>query len=126
MPIGVITNVLAVAIGGIIGTAVGPRISERFKNGLNTIFGICAMTMGVSSIALMENMPAVILSVIVGTCLGFVIHLGERITAGAIYPFCTPTMINDFKACGGVLLLATGFRMIKVKELPIVAGCFFS
>ena len=57
MPIGVITNVLAVVIGGIIGTAVGPRISERFKNGLNTIFGICAMTMGVSSIALMENMP---------------------------------------------------------------------
>ena len=39
--------------------------------------------------------------------------------AGAIYPFCTPTMINDFKACGGVLLLATGFRMIKVKEFPI-------
>lgn len=178
------------------------------------------MTMGVSSIALMENMPAVILSVIVGTCLGFAIHLGDRITAGAmymqrgisrvfgekmmsgsglgkeeyemtlvtvivlfcasgtgiygcivsgmtgdhsillaksildlptalifacalggvvsfiaipqlliflvmfllagvIYPFCTPSMINDFKACGGVLLLATGFRMIKVKEFPI-------
>lgn len=61
MPIGVITNVLAIVIGGIIGTAVGPRISERFKNGLNTIFGICAMTMGVSSIALMENMPAMLL-----------------------------------------------------------------
>ena len=43
------------------------------------------MTMGVSSIALMENMPAVILSVIVGTCLGLVIHLGDRITAGATY-----------------------------------------
>jgi hypothetical protein len=27
-------------------------------------------------------------------------------------------MINDFKACGGVLLLATGFRMIKVKMFP--------
>ena len=220
MPIGVITNVLAVIIGGIIGTAVGPRISERFKNSLNTIFGICAITMGVSSIALMENMPAVILSVIAGTCVGLAIHLGDRITAGAmlmqrgisrifgeklmsgsglskaeyettlvtvivlfcasgtgiygsivsgmtgdhsillaksildlptalifacalggvvsfialpqlvifllmffmagvIYPFCTPSMINDFKACGGVLLLATGFRMIKVKEFPI-------
>lgn len=220
MPIGVITNVLAVIIGGIIGTAVGPRISERFKNSLNTIFGICAMTMGVSSIVMMENMPAVILSVIAGTCVGLAIHLGDRITAGAmlmqrgisrifgeklmpgsglskaeyettlvtvivlfcasgtgiygsivsgmtgdhsillaksildlptalifacalggvvsfiaipqlvifllmffmagvIYPFCTPSMINDFKACGGVLLLATGFRMIKVKEFPI-------
>lgn len=85
MPIGVITNVLAVIIGGLIGAVVGPRMSERLKNGLNTIFGICAMTMGVSSIALMENMPAVILSVIVGTCLGLVLHLGDRITAGATY-----------------------------------------
>lgn len=39
--------------------------------------------------------------------------------AGTIYPYCTPYMINDFKACGGVLLLATGFRMIRVKEFPI-------
>lgn len=28
-------------------------------------------------------------------------------------------MINDFKACGGILLLATGFRMIKVKNFPV-------
>jgi hypothetical protein len=31
----------------------------------------------------------------------------------------TPAMINDFKACGGILILATGFRMIKVKNFPI-------
>lgn len=36
-----------------------------------------------------------------------------------IYPYCTPEMIGDFKACGGVLLLATGFRMMKIKEFPI-------
>ena len=28
-------------------------------------------------------------------------------------------MIGDFRACGGVLLLATGFRMMKVREFPI-------
>ena len=39
--------------------------------------------------------------------------------AKVIFPFCTPEMIGDFKACGGVLLLATGFRMMKVKEFPI-------
>jgi uncharacterized membrane protein YqgA involved in biofilm formation len=27
-------------------------------------------------------------------------------------------MILDFKACGGFLMLATGFRMIKVKMFP--------
>ena len=27
-------------------------------------------------------------------------------------------MINDFKACGGFLMLATGFRMVKLKNFP--------
>lgn len=30
-----------------------------------------------------------------------------------------PYIINDFKACGGCLMIATGFRMIKVKMFPI-------
>ena len=28
-------------------------------------------------------------------------------------------MINDFKAAGGVLLLATGFRMLKLRNFPV-------
>ena len=28
-------------------------------------------------------------------------------------------MIADFKACGGYLMLATGFRMVKLKNFPI-------
>ena len=35
-----------------------------------------------------------------------------------IYPLTTPTMIGDFKACGGFLLIATGFRMSKIREFP--------
>ena len=27
-------------------------------------------------------------------------------------------MINDFKACGGFLMLATGFRMVNIKKFP--------
>lgn len=38
--------------------------------------------------------------------------------AGLIFPLTTPEMIEDFKACGGILMLATGFRMIKVKMFP--------
>ena len=38
--------------------------------------------------------------------------------AGVIYPLTTPAMINDFKACGGIIMLATGFRIIKVKMFP--------
>lgn len=39
--------------------------------------------------------------------------------AGVIFPLTTPEMICDFKACGGVLLIATGFRMAKLKDYPI-------
>ena len=254
MPIGVIINALVVAVGEIVGALAGDKIRESFKENLNTVFGACAMAMGISSVVLMENMPAVVFSVIVGTSIGLAMHLGQRIDraglmmqkgigralsglqragkgqqepagkinaagqtdavgkkdsadstgtvgqtdtagtadssavlvtalvlfcasgtgiygsivagmtgdhsillaksildfatalifactlgivvsliavpqflifmalyllAGAIYPLCTPAMINDFKACGGILLLATGFRMIKVKEFPV-------
>ena len=48
----------------------------------------------------------------------FVIFMILFLLAGVIYPLTTPAMIGDFKACGGILLLATGFRMIKVKMFP--------
>ena len=216
MPIGIIANSLSVVVGGILGALMGGKLSEDFKEKLNMIFGVCAMGMGVSSIVLMENMPAVIFSVILGTIFGLMIHLGDRINkaaagmqkiisrfvknrnseiseedfmstlitvivlfcasgtgiygsmisglngdhsiliaksvldvftalifacilgavvaviaipqfvifmilffmAGIIYPMTTPGMINDFKACGGMLMLATGFRIIKVKMVP--------
>ncbi len=216
MPIGIIINVLSVALGGIVGTVAGHKLSHDFKEKLNMVFGACAMTMGISSIVLMVNMPAVIFSVVIGTAIGLAIHFGDLVSkgcmqmeklvsrilprkesdlsetefretlitiivlfcasgtgiygsivsgmtgeqsilisksildfftalifacmlgavvsfiavpqfiifmilfllAGVIYPLTTPDMINDFKACGGVLLLATGFRMIKVKMFP--------
>ena len=209
---GIIFNVLAVALGGLAGALFGQRLPEHFRTGLNAIFGVCAMGMGISSITLMENMPAVILAVILGTSVGLLVHLGDRITASGkllqnvmekkgiggdsfdvslfvtafvlfctsgtgiygsldagmtgnvtilmsksildlftamifactlgiitcvitipqflifaclfllaklIYPLTTPAMINDFKACGGFVLLATGLRIAKIKEFPV-------
>ena len=80
MPIGVIVNVLSVAAGGLIGSLTGNLLTEDFKEKTNMIFGCCSMAMGISSIVLMENMPAVVFSVIIGTMLGLCIHLGDRIT----------------------------------------------
>ena len=28
-------------------------------------------------------------------------------------------MVDDFKACGGLILLATGLRIAKIKDYPI-------
>jgi len=210
MPIGVLCNVLSVAAGGLLGTAFGKYLPEEFKEKLNRIFGICSMGIGISSIVLMQNMPAVILALIAGTCIGLALHLNALIEKGGrtlaaltpgqsgdragsdllvtgivlfcasgtgiygsivsgmsgdhsiliaksvldlftamifacqlgavtamiavpqaviflllffcakmLYPLITPAMIADFKACGGLIMLATGFRIAKICDFPI-------
>ncbi len=217
MPTGVLINSASIILGGIFGAVLGHHLSAKFKMEITLIFGLCSMAMGINSIVLMENMPAVIFAIIMGTALGLVLHFNELINKGAmlmqkpiakifknsksdlpeseflatlvtiivlfcasgtgiygslsagmtgdnsilisksildfftamifacnlgyvvsvialpqfiiffalfllakvIFPLTTPAMINDFKACGGFLMVATGFRMIKVKEFPI-------
>lgn len=48
----------------------------------------------------------------------FIVFMLLFLLAGVIFPLTTPVMINDFKACGGILLLATGFRMVKLRDFP--------
>ncbi|MGN0764370.1 MAG: DUF554 domain-containing protein [Aristaeellaceae bacterium] len=208
MPVGVICNVLAVALGGLTGSLAGNRLSREFKEKLNLVFGICSMGIGISSIILMQHMPAVILALILGTILGITAHLGKHIENGGkrlaklipgqgatdnallvttivlfcasgtgiygaivsgmsgdhsillaksildlftamifacslgmvtslvaipqfiifvilflcarlIFPLTTPAMVNDFKACGGLIMLATGLRIAKIHDFPI-------
>ena len=208
MPTGIIINVLSVVIGGFLGSLFGHKLPDSLKSGLMTVFGVSALAMGIASIVLMQNMPAVIFSVILGTLIGTLLnldgairrgtgklleklHLGDDIdfrlmvtamvlfcvsgtgiygsltsgmtgehsiliaksvldfftamifacqlkravmligipqliimlalffSAKLIFPLTTETMIADFKACGGIVLLATGFTIMKVKEIPV-------
>lgn len=218
MPIGVLCNTFAIALGGVLGSLIKDKMSGELKEKMNLVFGVCALTIGIFSIIVMENLSAVIISVILGTLLGSWIRLGKAIEKGGtamqqliarllpktaapgtqdtaagsllitaivlfcasgtgiygsiisgmsgdhtiliaksildlftalifactlglvtsliaipqcliflllfflarlLFPLTTPTMINDFKACGGVILLATGFRIMKVKDFPI-------
>ena len=208
MPTGVIINVASVALGGILGSLCGSRMSQEFKEKLNLIFGLCSMGIGIASIVLMKNMPAVVLSVILGTILGMIMHLGTWIERGGrrlasvvpgrehaddtllvtaivlfcasgtgiygamvsgmsgdhsiliaksvldlftamifacslgyaasliavpqaviflclffcarlILPLTTPDMVDDFKACGGLTMLATGLRIAGIRAYPV-------
>lgn len=47
------------------------------------------------------------------------IFLAIFAAAKFIFPLTTPDMIADFKACGGFLLLATGFRIAKIHNFPV-------
>ena len=208
MPTGVIINVLSVVLGGWLGSRMGGRLSERLKQQMTVTFGVCALAMGISSVVLMRNMPAVIFAVIIGTLAGTAldidgairrgtgallrkmspgtdVDLGLMVTAMVLFcasgtgiygsmtsgmtgdhsiliaksildfftamifacrlkratmligipqlvimlslfclarvilPLTDAVMIDDFKACGGFILLATGLRIAKIKEFPI-------
>ena len=218
MPIGVIINTIAIFLGGIAGALLGDKLPEKYKEQLNLIFGLCSMGMGISSIVLMKYMPAVVFALIIGTIVGFVFKLGDKVyelcsklqkvmirivpkketnmseteflatlitvivlfcssgmgiygslsegmtgdssllitksildfftaaifacnlgyivsliavpqfvifttlflSASFIVPLTTPDMIADFKACGGFLMVAAGFRILKLKMFPVV------
>ena len=49
----------------------------------------------------------------------FVIMIALFFLAKVIVPLTTEMMIADFKACGGLILLATGLRMLQLKPSPI-------
>ncbi len=209
MPLGVIINVSLVVLGGLLGSVIGGKLSDGFKKNMTTVFGFCAMAMGISSIVLMKNLSAVIFSVIFGAIFGLLLNLDglvrkgtgavlNRMKIGAaedsdlmltafvlfcisgtgvygtlvsgmtgdhsiliaksvldfftamifacqlkkavclvgvpqliimlllffsaklIYPLTTDAMIGDFKATGGVVLLATGFSILKLKDIPVI------
>ena len=49
----------------------------------------------------------------------FIIFFTLFLLARAIYPLCTPEMIGNLTACDGIVLFATGFRMLKLKDFPV-------
>ena len=83
MPIGVIVNSIVIFAGGLLGGAVGNKLSEGIKEKLIMIFGLCSMAMGITTVILMKNMPAVILAILVGTVIGSMIHFNRIIEKGA-------------------------------------------
>lgn len=208
MPIGVIADVLSVVLGGLLGNVIGHRMPDTLKRDMTTAFGVCAISIGISSVILMKNMPAVIFAVIAGTLAGTMINIdslirretgsllgrlnmGENsdmplmitamvlfcasgtgiygtLTSGMtgdhsillaksvldfftamiiaaqlkkavvlisipqliimlllffasklIVPLTNDAMIADFRACGGIVLIATGFTIMKVKEIRV-------
>jgi len=98
IPIGCIANVIFIIVAGIIGTLIGKHLPEELKDKLSFVFGLCSFGMGFGSISLMKNMPAVILSLIVGTIIGVLIRLGEMIHKGATFMQKMATKIMKSKS----------------------------
>ncbi|OGO80454.1 MAG: hypothetical protein A2Y21_02545 [Clostridiales bacterium GWC2_40_7] len=216
MPIGIIANSSAVAIGAIIGALAGKKLPQNLRTTLPILAGFISMSMGIFAIIKMQTLPAVVLSVLIGTVIGELLHIEKGIAAaiekikspmekmmgkskhrsddfsmekyisiavlfcasgtgiyGALHsgitgdhtilitkafldlftsmifsaslgilvaflcipqflillilycmavvimPLTNPTIIGDFTACGGILMLATGFRINEIKSISI-------
>ena len=67
MPYGIMINCTAVLIGGLMGAFLKDYFPDKLKESLPGIFGLSAITMGVTLIIRLESLSAVILAVIIGT-----------------------------------------------------------
>jgi len=83
MPVGIIINSLSIVVGGLIGALFAEKVPVRIKTELTQIFGVCALCMGINSVILMKNKPAVVFSVVIGTAMGLALNLGIWINKGA-------------------------------------------
>ena len=219
MIIGPIVNGSGVLIGGLVGAFFAKRIPERIRTALPLTFGVASMGLGIAYIVQVKQMPAVVLSLILGSLIGeliylekgiawlggkmrafverivpsrdanagisqedflkqfvailvlfcasgtgifgaltngmtgdptilfaktildlftaaifatalgyavamicipqFAIQMGLALGATFLMPLTTPVMIGDFSAVGGLIMLATGFRICGIKIFPV-------
>ena len=79
MPIGTITNVGAVLVGGVLGCLMGSRLPEKWKTVLSGFLGLAALTMGIVLILRYNSLSPVILALIVGGIIGEALQLEQRV-----------------------------------------------
>lgn len=93
------------------------------------IYGSIVSGMGDHSMLLAKSVLDLFTAMVFGCSLGlvvsiiavpqFVIFMLLFALAKVIFPLTTESMILDFKAVGGMLLVANGFRLLKLKEFPV-------
>jgi len=93
VPIGILTNNAAVALGGLFGAMIGKRLSKEVSSALNQIMGFIALIIGITLSVKVHTLAAVVLSIILGTLIGTVLRLDDKVSA-----FFAKTNSKVFKA----------------------------
>ena len=79
MPSGLLTNCLAVFVGGLLSTALKNVLTDRIKDNLPLMLGLCSMAIGINSIIKASDMTAVVLAALTGCTIGSFLKLEERV-----------------------------------------------
>ncbi len=74
-----IVNTIAVIVGGTIGTLFGNRIKPEFSSGIMKVMGFITACIGIQGAAGTKNFLVVVLSLVIGTMLGMLLRLDDRI-----------------------------------------------
>lgn len=82
---GTIVNTLAVIIGAFIGIFLKRGIPERLADTLMKGLGLCTLYLGVTGLMKGENSLILILSIVIGTLIGEILNLEERINQVGIW-----------------------------------------
>lgn len=79
IPKGILIDCFCVLLGTNIGSIIKNYIPNRIKQPMNIIFGIAAIAIGIVSLVKMQTLPAVILALILGTLIGELVNLDNKI-----------------------------------------------
>jgi uncharacterized protein len=84
MPTGPVIDSLSTLAGALIGAFAGTKFPERFRNALPQTFGIISMAMGVVMIAKVDQLPPIVLAMLLGSAIGELLKIEQRIEVVAI------------------------------------------
>lgn len=79
MPIGVTVDCAAVLVGGILGGWLGKYIPLRTTERIMGVLGLCSFSIGLMNLIKAQDMPPIILAVLLGYFLGDLIELEKKI-----------------------------------------------
>ena len=81
--LGTIINTIAVLLGGALGSVFGDKIKEEYSRGIMTAMGFVVAAIGIQSAAGIKSFLVAVLSVAIGTFIGMLIRLDDKINGGA-------------------------------------------
>ena len=143
MPIGITTDVLITCLGAVLGVVLGTRLPDSLKKALNNTLGIAAIAMGIVLILKVKNLSAVVLTLVIGSILGELVMLDDRIrklVTGVVHKLMNGAAADEqFLAqvsavvilfcCGGTgwyeCLTGDGSILITKSILDFVTACIF-
>lgn len=79
-PIGPIVNSVSVLIAGFLGGLVGSRINKRVSDALSVLMGFVALAIGITLTIQVKTLPAVVLSLVLGTLVGSLLKLDDKVS----------------------------------------------